>query len=583
MAEIIGTANSDGMNGKKKADFMAGEGGDDTMSGGNGADLMLGGSGNDKMDGGDGNDVMIGGRSLTGDADLGKLQITEDVKAKVTFQGESAGYQNTLGVYKIADDGSIYDIEIVFANASLKDSGGDLKAGKSSMKLDLQAGDRIGFFIIPNAWSFGKTNQQLLKSKKGEFELRDADGNAGNVNADKPLTLWHVEEVRGKKGAKEVVEQQIEGQGGNVTYHGFVGLNGDGKVHATGVIDVQAGTVAIGFEDLWGSGDNDLDDVVVQLDIGVTNAALLDKLSTGSKSSDDDVMSGGRGNDELFGMKGNDTLDGGEGDDTLWGNSGQDIISGGAGNDTLRGGKDADTIDGGDGNDFIDGNSGNDTISGGAGDDVLYGSSGNDTLTGGSGTNQVFGGSGDDTFLGGAGNNHYDGGSGFDRLDFSGSAQGVNVDISKRTADGEGGNTYLSIESFIGSGYDDVFKGSKRDDLIDAGAGDDELRGYLGADTLTGGDGADTFTWRTSDVVRAGAHQGVDTITDFSSEDTLYLHWLLKGQNFDKIGDVVQLSDGADGTMVSVYVEDAFVDLVLLADVHGLTTDNMLSSGMLIA
>ena len=48
----------------------------------------------------------------------------------VTFEGETAGYQNAIGMYKIAADGTISDVKILFANGSVTGSGGDLKAGR---------------------------------------------------------------------------------------------------------------------------------------------------------------------------------------------------------------------------------------------------------------------------------------------------------------------------------------------------------------------------------------------------------------------------------------------------------------------
>ena len=61
---------------------------------------------------------------------------------------------------------------------------------------------------------------------------------------------------------------------------------------------------------------------------------------------------------QVYTAGGNDVVTGGSGDDVLWGGSGNDVISGGAGNDVLVG------------------ETGSDTLRGGAGFDVLYGSTG---------------------------------------------------------------------------------------------------------------------------------------------------------------------------------------------------------------
>lgn len=68
------------------------------------------------------------------------------------------------------------------------------------------------------------------------------------------------------------------------------------------------------------------------------DATLVTRVGTAA----DDVLTGGSGNDGLFGLAGNDSLDGGAGSDGL---------CGGAGNDTLNGGADADRMAGGVGDD----------------------------------------------------------------------------------------------------------------------------------------------------------------------------------------------------------------------------------------
>lgn len=64
----------------------------------------------------------------------------------VTFMGEDAGYRSTFGMYKIAEDGTISDVQILFANASEVGKGGDLVAGETSVEIDVEAGDDLGFF-----------------------------------------------------------------------------------------------------------------------------------------------------------------------------------------------------------------------------------------------------------------------------------------------------------------------------------------------------------------------------------------------------------------------------------------------------
>lgn len=102
-----------------------------------------------------------------------------------------------------------------------------------------------------------------------------------------------------------------------------------------------------------------------------------------------DTMYGGAGNDTMYGGGGGDKIYGGIGNDYLDGGSGNDVLFGDAGNDDLWGGAGADSLSGGDGDDAIRGEAGNDILTGGAGADYLRaGSEGlfeNDQLTGGTG------------------------------------------------------------------------------------------------------------------------------------------------------------------------------------------------------
>jgi Ca2+-binding RTX toxin-like protein len=144
-----------------------------------------------------------------------------------------------------------------------------------------------------------------------------------------------------------------------------------------------------------------------------------------------DYLYGGNGNDRLrgindylFGEAGDDILrvsdpkttrtnrrmSGGAGDDQLYGAMGNDVLHGDAGNDAIFASGGHDTLYGGDGNDLLYGADGNDRIYGGKGNDQLYGHAGNDTLYGGDGNDLLRGGNGRDRLYGGSGNDSLDGG-----------------------------------------------------------------------------------------------------------------------------------------------------------------------------
>lgn len=122
-----------------------------------------------------------------------------------------------------------------------------------------------------------------------------------------------------------------------------------------------------------------------------------------------DTIYGGPGSDLIFGQQGADVLFGGDGDDTMYSTQGQAInelhrtsvtgdaagakMSGGAGDDILFGSNRWDRMRGGTGNDIIWGFEGRDWIRGGPGDDRIVGGQGVDDLAGNTGADiiQTFG------------------------------------------------------------------------------------------------------------------------------------------------------------------------------------------------
>ena len=105
-------------------------------------------------------------------------------------------------------------------------------------------------------------------------------------------------------------------------------------------------------------------------------------------------VAGGKGNDRItigseitirariWGGDGKDTITGGGGDDILFGDKQKDMLIGGAGQDWLDGGKDNDVLDGSGGVDSLMGSHGKDTLSGGPDQDFLTGGKHNDTFAG---------------------------------------------------------------------------------------------------------------------------------------------------------------------------------------------------------
>ena len=199
---------------------------------------------------------------LTG-VDMSDISLPNEHSVSVTFQGEGAGYQNSLGYYKFDADGNITDVEFVWENASAQGSDGDLNPGESTVNLDLDAGESFGFFIVGD----GNSQNNYDQFGEGHLEFRDGDGSANADSSDPQLVF-----VRDDGTVIEVA--------GNVYHTAGMGdqtaLNPDGEQHAVTGLNTVTGTLMIGFEDLLGGGDSDFNDLMISVDIGADNARELD-------------------------------------------------------------------------------------------------------------------------------------------------------------------------------------------------------------------------------------------------------------------------------------------------------------------
>jgi Ca2+-binding RTX toxin-like protein len=258
------------------------------------------------------------------------------------------------------------------------------------------------------------------------------------------------------------------------------------------------------------------------------NLSHSDSLAAGPSQTGafgvDDVLSGGRGNDWLYGLGG---------DDMLFGESGNDTLHGGAGADTMFGGNGIDTVS------YVYSQAVSINLalhhaSGGdaEGDQIweienVIGSGDDDDIWGDAGANFLDGGNGDDLLSGEAGDDYLRGGDGADSMTgFSGND----------TLEGDAGTDQL-----WGSDGDDVLHGGSAGDNLYGQTGNDVLVGGTGADILYGGDGSDTF------VFYAELPDLKDVIEDFdASEDILRLH---------------DVSDADDADIQVVTNDDGFAEL----------------------
>ncbi|WP_281409342.1 calcium-binding protein [Microvirga terricola] len=236
--------------------------------------------------------------------------------------------------------------------------------------------------------------------------------------------------------------------------------------------------------------------------------------------------------EQFAGTSGNDTFTDGGGGDYIFGYDGDDRFYGSLGADGYDGGNGWDIVDytnastglvinvantsastgeaNGDlyvGIEAFIGSTHDDIMQGGIGADYFWAGYGNDILVGGSGNDHLYGQAGDDTLEGGTGGDQLVGDDGNDTVYYANSgAVTVNLTTGKGSGGEAEGDTYVSIESVIGSSFADNITGNAEANTLDGGQG---------ADTLTGGDGNDVFVVDSfGDVIVEGntATSGTDTV-----------------------------------------------------------------------
>jgi Ca2+-binding RTX toxin-like protein len=486
-------------------DQVFGGSGNDSLNGGVGNDTLDGGSENDSIDGGSGDDSLLGG---TGDDTLyGGAATTgttySPLLTKVTAALQSVAGTNGRPNFTVSTVSGDNDLTTGASGGTPSVSGfrlgnGDGVETHTHTASSQLAGGQIRFNQL-------NTNEVLTITLDGVTMNLNTAISAGLVSFD-------------GGGAYSI---NAAGQ--------IVRTGAAGSVNTVGTLTINTPFTSAALALTGGS-------AVQSPGIYYEFYANTNPLNVAAEAGGNDQLSGGAGNDWLYGGDGNDTLSGDAGNDRLYGGTGNDSLSGGDnadllygedGNDTLAGDAGNDTLYGGAGNDRLLGGDDADTLSGDAGDDTLYGGTGEDSLLGGDGNDQLYGDAGNDTLLGGAGNDTLDGGDGNDVLF------------------GEAGN-----DSLVGGLGNDSLNGGAGNDSLDGGAGDDTLEGGAGADLLYGGAGMDYADYHAS-----GAGVSIDLASNIASGgdatgDSLGGIDGIIGSAFD---DTLLGFDGEDTTAGSAY------------------------------
>ena len=485
MATVTGTSGADTLNGgsgvTEDDDLISGLEGDDLIDGLGGDDTIFGGDGNDSIQGGTGNDRIEG-------EGPGVIPIAPE---RLSFNWSEI---------PDPDDGSAIDDNDDLAAGITQETGG------ISVSVSFVNEGDANLSIAGPAFAFNDDTQFVTGIDSGNETINadsslilrgDGGATEGVVNTTSTTSFtfsstnvdlqdsvsevqFRINDVDTASWIDQVVITAFDADGNQVPV-----VLGDAALFDlsetdTGVSDIDTATSLLtadgGANTNPSSGTGSLlvtipgpitrfDIAYNNLDTGAQRVDVTDVFFTTVPNTFDDV------------------IDGGEGDDTILGQLGDDSILGGADNDSISGGE------------------GDDTIDGEAGDDRLAGNEGADALTGGEGN---------------------------DTADYTGSNDGVDVNLETGTGIGGDaqGDTLDGIENLIGSGEDDTLTGDGGDnsieggegnDILDGGAGSDTLSGGNDDDTLSGGGDEDTFVAEAGNDSITGGETGVDQdVLDYS-------------------------------------------------------------------
>ncbi|VFQ46487.1 DUF4114 domain-containing protein [Desulfoluna butyratoxydans] len=162
--------------------------------------------------------------------DPSNLAISTESEARIYFVGEGAGYKNTLGYNTEGSGISSGDPQLIFPDATSRISSYDPGPGSS------------------------ESRSRWYPLYPGDFV------DIGNLEANTQLDFFLI-----ANGAR----------GGTMTYSTDTSINPDGIDHVVAYAMPSSPYLLVGFEDLYGGGDRDFNDLLFAVDIGTANVAAL--------------------------------------------------------------------------------------------------------------------------------------------------------------------------------------------------------------------------------------------------------------------------------------------------------------------
>ena len=472
----MGTAGDDELYGTSAGVVLKGFGGNDFLSGGTGNDTIYGGDGNDIVSGNAGNDKLYG--------ENGDDYIDGGIGADIIDGGAGS---DTVSYYTT---NTAVNVNLSLTTAQ---SGGAAQ-GDILSNIENIVGTSDSDTLI------GNSGDNIIQGRNGWDKI---DGGAGNdtvvyggwtaVNID--LSLTTAQTSGGAEGYGDTV----------INIENIIGTGGNDTLTGNSVDNVIEGNY--GSDKIDGSTGNDTasyktSNYAVNVNLGITTAQSGGHAEGDTLLNMENIIASAY-DDKLTGNSVANKIDGGAGIDTVsYSNSNAAVtvnlaattpqVGGYAQGDTLF---NIENITGSSYNDILTGTLAANKIDGGSGVDTVSYSNSNAAVTVKLGVTtaqtggyaqgdslvsieSIIGSTYNDIFTSSSVANKIDGGSGVDTISYAGSSAAVTVNLGVTTAQTGGyaaGDTLFNIENIIGSSYNDIITGSSLANRIEGASGVDTV------------------------------------------------------------------------------------------------------------
>ena len=362
--------NIENVTGSKYDDYLLGDQNNNVLNGANGNDRLVGSTGDDILIGGAGNDTISGG-------------VGNDTADYRTQRGEGKGHLNT-GAQGIEVDLHVALERTDLFGAVISYIAG-VATGPNGERDTLNGIENVSGSDLRDTLS-GDGGDNILKGRSGMDKLYGREGNDELYGGNENDVLYGGngdDYLRGGKGA-----DQVYGEAGDDTFYQTM--------------------FELSTDDFDGGEGNDtlkLDGRVgFYVDLADGEAYRRDKTAVRNTITNIENVSGGDGNDIIFGDGNDNVINGGLGYDQLRGRDGNDTFIYSAGNDTYLGGADTDTLDASEHSSRINvvlssAQYDLENVIGTRFDDTIMGDEKHNRLDGGAGNNYLSGANGHDIFV----------------------------------------------------------------------------------------------------------------------------------------------------------------------------------------